>query len=349
MSARAVRGNRCCVVPAHADQTDLAMIGHQRLPREKGPKPVAVPLKRCASCRRSLSLTEFERRVNGRQGVSAQCKTCIERRYHTEEFGCSRCGRRLPGPAFFRGSTGSAIMQPCRECRSAARRAATRISRITHNRAPYHLLSGIDVDARTATCRECGPVSIFATGSKQGRGWRCATRSQELSAAWYDAKALVVDKHASVRWHRISAVRGDEMRSTCSLCGDVPVRWANSGGYFVCGSPTRRSKHAAAERKRRRPLLYGLSIENYKRMNQSQGGRCAICGGTQSRGDSDAGLVVDHDHVTGAVRALLCNLCNTGLGAMRDSPEIMLSAIDYLNARANREQPGRPPGAISAR
>lgn len=304
--------------------------GHLRIKASRGPKPDPAPVKRCKACRQSLPLAAFEPRKSGGQGVSANCKNCVTLHYETGEFGCSRCNRRMPGSAFPRGGAGSAIAQPCKECRSAARQAATRLRQIDRGRQPYHLLSDIDAQARTATCRECGPVPVFATGAKTGCGWRCAARSAEMSAAWYDAKAEIVDKHISSRWHRIRDVRGDEMRGTCSLCGDVPVRWTPSGGYFVCKSPARKSRHAATERRRRRLKMYGLSVDEYEQMNRDQGGRCAICGGARSRADSDAGLVVDHDHETGAVRGLLCNLCNTGLGAMRDNPEILQAAIAYL-------------------
>lgn len=233
-------------------------------------------------------------------------------------------------------SGGSAISQPCKECRASAKATATRLARLERGRAPYHLLSDVDPDARTATCRECGPTHIYATGSKQGRGWRCGMRSDEISAAWYDEKAEILDKHASARWHRVRDVRGDEMRGTCTLCGDVPVRWNQSGSYFVCAGPRKR-QHANIERRRRRLALYGLTEADYERMKDEQGGVCAICGGTQSRADSDGELVVDHDHATGAVRALLCGLCNTGIGALRDDPTILAAAIAYLRKHSPAE------------
>jgi hypothetical protein len=46
--------------------------------------------------------------------------------------------------------------------------------------------------------------------------------------------------------------------------------------------------------------------------------------------------VVDHDHVTGRVRALLCNLCNAGIGHLRDDPQIMQAAIEYVRFHAGR-------------
>jgi hypothetical protein len=52
---------------------------------------------------------------------------------------------------------------------------------------------------------------------------------------------------------------------------------------------------------------------------------CVICG------DSSP-LVVDHDHVTGQIRGVLCNHCNRGLGHFRDDPQLLEFARMYLLA-----------------
>jgi hypothetical protein len=69
---------------------------------------------------------------------------------------------------------------------------------------------------------------------------------------------------------------------------------------------------------------YGLSSEQFRVLLDSQGHRCAIC-----RSKSEA-WHIDHDHATEAVRGLLCNACNLGIGLLREDPDILRAAIRYL-------------------
>lgn len=41
-------------------------------------------------------------------------------------------------------------------------------------------------------------------------------------------------------------------------------------------------------------------------------------------------LVLDHDHVTGGVRGLLCPSCNWGIGKAGDKPAVLRAGADYL-------------------
>ena len=43
-------------------------------------------------------------------------------------------------------------------------------------------------------------------------------------------------------------------------------------------------------------------------------------------------LNVDDDHASGAIRGILCSLCNSGLGFFRDNTEALTAAIAYLQA-----------------
>jgi hypothetical protein len=74
---------------------------------------------------------------------------------------------------------------------------------------------------------------------------------------------------------------------------------------------------------------YGIGLDEYEKRLADQGGVCAIC----SLPGEDT-LDVDHDHKTGAVRALLCHLCNIGLGAFADDPARLERAMGYLKEHA---------------
>jgi hypothetical protein len=74
---------------------------------------------------------------------------------------------------------------------------------------------------------------------------------------------------------------------------------------------------------------YNINENTRRQMYKDQGGCCAICGKPQS--DVKTKLHIDHNHVTGVVRGLLCWNCNLTLGLVKDSPKILQKAIDYLN------------------
>jgi hypothetical protein len=76
---------------------------------------------------------------------------------------------------------------------------------------------------------------------------------------------------------------------------------------------------------------YGITEAEWDALFTMQEGRCVICA-------VDLATVkacVDHDHVTGEVRGLLCNVCNQGLGYFGDDPDRLLAAAAYLVGRVN--------------
>lgn len=73
---------------------------------------------------------------------------------------------------------------------------------------------------------------------------------------------------------------------------------------------------------------YGLTIEQYDQMLANQDGRCPICNRTQF--EVKKTFVVDHDHITGKIRQLLCEQCNLTLGTFDDDPIRFDSAAAYL-------------------
>ena len=78
---------------------------------------------------------------------------------------------------------------------------------------------------------------------------------------------------------------------------------------------------------------YGLSIEHYKAMLDSQQGLCAITGLPPEDGEK---LQVDHDHETKKVRGLLRKEINKALGMFQDKPEWLIAAAMYLTAARSK-------------
>ena len=74
---------------------------------------------------------------------------------------------------------------------------------------------------------------------------------------------------------------------------------------------------------------YNLRSYEYDDLLERQGHVCAIC--RQPATSGGKGLVVDHDHFTGAVRGLLCQRHNLGLALLGDDRSGLEAALEYLN------------------
>lgn len=80
---------------------------------------------------------------------------------------------------------------------------------------------------------------------------------------------------------------------------------------------------------------FGVTLTQYEKLFADQNGVCAICSQPEKSKAADGGpraMPVDHCHVTGRVRGLLCTACNRGLGMFGDSEESLFAAIKYLQA-----------------
>jgi hypothetical protein len=90
----------------------------------------------------------------------------------------------------------------------------------------------------------------------------------------------------------------------------------------------RRPDRQRADRDGHLRRKYGITLADYERMFEAQGGVCAICG--ESRPE-DRTLHIDHDHKSGEVRGLLCFRCNNSLGDLRENYDLFQCAADYLD------------------
>lgn len=77
---------------------------------------------------------------------------------------------------------------------------------------------------------------------------------------------------------------------------------------------------------------YGVEQEDFDRLVKEQGGVCAIC---EAPPPELRPLQLDHDHVTGKPRGLLCAKCNTLLTHFGDRPEGLLKVLEYVSRGNN--------------
>lgn len=115
----------------------------------------------------------------------------------------------------------------------------------------------------------------------------------------------------STEFHKASR-SGDGLQSNCKEC----TRIANRKSHL---KNVKKTPHY------RRQQVYGLSSEQYAYMLILQGGLCSICSSELGQRPQ-----VDHNHLTGKVRGLLCRNCNWGLGHFKDSLVVVRAAADYL-------------------
>jgi len=75
---------------------------------------------------------------------------------------------------------------------------------------------------------------------------------------------------------------------------------------------------------------YGITEEAFEAMAEAQKHCCKIC----KHPPTKRGLFVDHCHDTKNIRGLLCYHCNLALGHMKDQPERLEKAAEYLRIAA---------------
>jgi hypothetical protein len=73
---------------------------------------------------------------------------------------------------------------------------------------------------------------------------------------------------------------------------------------------------------------YNITEDEYYQKLNEQNGVCAICNMECEKGR----LSIDHDHIDGNVRGLLCRNCNLGLGNFKDRVDFLENAMLYLKS-----------------
>jgi hypothetical protein len=135
-------------------------------------------------------------------------------------------------------------------------------------------------------------------------------------------------------------------RRPCAKCGrNRAEKFYTSAKGRTCLT-CRRGTRSHASRSVRLTQTYGIDPAEYTMILHEQDFRCAIC-----RRQPRYNLDVDHDHKSGAVRGLLCKLCNRRLlPSVKDDVALLWSAVRYLEDPPADRALGRRvivPGSIA--
>lgn len=193
-------------------------------------------------------------------------------------------------------------------------------------------------------CHKCGALRPLSQFIKNTVELNICLGCREVLKAWRDRPAVKARNKENRRTVKnpVPPPYGKE----CSVCKTFlpkeefsPDSRARNGLNSECRDCSRRRGRERGakwrERRKERGLdwkhdNYGVTIPEYKAMLAAQDGCCAICKKSQ---DGKA-LAIDHDHFTGTIRELLCDLCNRGLGMFRDNQAALVEAVEYLQKHA---------------
>lgn len=115
---------------------------------------------------------------------------------------------------------------------------------------------------------------------------------------------------------------------TCA-CGSSDVARMGKPVCPACRKDPRSSESVRARERKRTLRRYGLTEQDWDRLLAQQRGKCAVCR-TAQPGLRRESWNIDHDHVTGQTRGLLCGRCNLGIGQLGDDPELLRAALHYV-------------------
>lgn len=98
--------------------------------------------------------------------------------------------------------------------------------------------------------------------------------------------------------------------------------------FFKKYYPIHKLDYKRRNRKYKLNKFYNLSLEDYNLLFIKQSGKCAICGIELNRLLRTPDL--DHNHITGKVRGILCRKCNNLIYRFDNDVNLLTRIIEYL-------------------
>ena len=141
------------------------------------------------------------------------------------------------------------------------------------------------------------------------------------------------------------------MDKKCTVCRELQpfenfhnLKRSNDGKGYRCKSCDRlarllwkdnnRERARISQRARNLKHRFGITLEEYAALFKKQGNRCAICAAVSNKTAGSGtywNFSVDHCHVSGKIRGILCNRCNRSIGLFEDDATLLREAAKYLD------------------
>lgn len=126
-------------------------------------------------------------------------------------------------------------------------------------------------------------------------------------------------------YHKNASAK-DKLQSKCKDCNKKTVKsWQKDNPEYWTTQRARAEQIAV----QRRARVYGITYDEAQKLMEVK--NCEICGVSFDEVKSN----IDHDHMTGKVRGVLCGPHNRALGIFNDDIELLKSAIEYLSRNAH--------------
>lgn len=316
--------------------------------------------KRCRDCGKVKPASEFWKRKQSPDGLALYCKECFGLRNADSYRGrqgqagketrpyrrrqvvppgmkfCPKCDEVKPVAAFGRNrSAQDGLTSYCLPCHNVA---TAEIRRRNHGSQRNYMLKrryGVTEQQVDALLRKQGGICVICLRAPAThvdhnhetglfRGVLCFSCNGALGQFDDDPRRLRdAATYLESRGHHAERMVLDLGRRTLAARREDGRR-----------NPASKAGSSRHYRLRER---YGIGESDERRLIAVQCGLCAICCDSPARD-------VDHDHVTGAVRGVLCSGCNSGMGQFKDDPVALRRAADYLEGLLITERPAEGGG-----
>lgn len=196
-----------------------------------------------------------------------------------------------------------------------------------------HVLTDVQEETRTGVCAKCGPVIVL-----EGKG-----RRRRKDSPWTCSRRPPGRVGGAPTTHQISNINEQEKTGICAVCGPIKLVWRsykNGTGTWGCFRTRFSISNFTAYKydENFKPAICPFCAKQHRwdrgegkvcraKLVEQANNCCAICACEFSETNKPR---VDHDHVTGATRGVLCRNCNVALGLFKDDVTRVQAALDYL-------------------